>query len=92
MKGLAGLGALASCLERWVFSGIVSAVAAATSLTAGVGDLLDRYGINLAFDSLCGGLRDGGDLFSSWQSGRVQGYLKFLSVGAVVLLLIILLT
>jgi len=92
VKGLAGLGALASCLERWVFSGIVSAVAAATSLTAGVGDLLDRYGINLAFDSLCGGLRDGGDLLSSWQNGRVQGYLKFLSVGTVVLLLIILLT
>ena len=92
VRALAGLGALAACLERWVFSGIVSAVAAATSLAAGLGDLLDRYGINLGFDSLCGGLRDGGDLFSSWQSGRVQGYLKFLSVGAVVLLLIILLT
>lgn len=92
VRGLAGMGALAASLERWVFSAFVSAVAAAAALAAALGDRFDRFGINLGFDSLCGGLREGGELFSSWQSGRVQGYLKFLSIGAVVLLLILLLT
>jgi NADH-quinone oxidoreductase subunit L len=89
VRGLFLLGALAGFIERRVLAGIVALVGAASLLASVIGDLFDKFWIDLGFDSLCGGLRDGGDLFSSWESGRVQGYLRFLSVGVAVLLIII---
>ena len=89
VRGLVLLGSLAAWVDRWIFSGIVRLVGGLSLLASLLGDLGDRFFINLGFDSICGGLRDGGQMFSSWESGRVQGYLRFLSVGAVLLLIII---
>ncbi len=89
VRWLAGLGALAGFIERRVLAGIVALVGAASLVASAVGNLFDKFWIDLGFDSLCGGLRDGGDLFSSWESGRVQGYLRFLGVGVVLILIMI---
>jgi NADH-quinone oxidoreductase subunit L len=89
VRALGLLGCLAAWIDRWIFSGIVRLVGALSLLASALSDLFDRFGINLGFDSLCGGLRDGGQVFSSWESGRVQGYLRFLSVGTVLLLIIL---
>ncbi|MEI8313504.1 MAG: NADH-quinone oxidoreductase subunit L, partial [Verrucomicrobiota bacterium] len=89
VRALALLGCIASWIDRWIFSGIVWLVGALSLLASSLSDLFDRFWINLGFDSICGGLRDGGQLSSSWESGRVQGYLRFLSVGAVLLLIIL---
>jgi len=83
------LGRAAGGLERWIFAGAVRLGAGICARAAQAGNLFDKFWINLGFDSLCGGLRDGGQLFAFWQSGRVTGYLRFLSVGAVLLLLFI---
>lgn len=89
VRALALLGDLAAWVDRRILSGIVRLVGWFSLFASKLGDLGDRFLINLGFDSICGGLRDGGQLFSSWESGRVQGYLRFLSVGAVLLLIII---
>ena len=89
VRALTGLGELATVIERWIFSGAVRFVGWLSLLASALGDLFDKFWINLGFDSLCGGLSDGGQLFSSWENGRVQSSLRFLSLGAVVLLLII---
>jgi len=89
VRALGLLACLAAWIERWILSGILRLVGALSLAASSLSDLFDRFGINLGFDSLCGGLRDGGQLASSWESGRVQGYLRFLSVGAVLLLIIL---
>ncbi|MFA7233192.1 MAG: NADH-quinone oxidoreductase subunit L [Terrimicrobiaceae bacterium] len=89
VRALGLLARLAAWIDRWIFSGIVRLVGALSLLASSLGDLFDRFSINLGFDSFCGGLRDGGQLFSSWESGRAQGYLRFLSVGTVLLLIIL---
>ncbi|MFA7344048.1 MAG: NADH-quinone oxidoreductase subunit L [Terrimicrobiaceae bacterium] len=89
VRALGLLGCLAAWVDRRILSGTVRLVGALSLLASALSDLMDRFGINLGFDSLCGGLRDGGQVFSSWESGRVQGYLRFLSVGAVLLLIIL---
>ena len=89
VRALALLACIAAWIDRWIFSGIVWLVGALSLLASSLSDLFDKFWINLGFDSICGGLRDGGQLSSSWESGRVQGYLRFLSVGAVLLLIIL---
>ena len=89
VRGLGFLALLAAAIERWIFCGIVSLIGGLSLLASTLGDLFDRFWINLGFDSLCGGLRDGGQLFSSMENGRVTCYLRFLSLGTVVLLIII---
>ena len=89
IRGLTLLGQVAAGLDRWIFAGAVRLGAGLCQCAAVAGDLFDKFWINLGFDSLCDGLRDGGQLFASWQNGRVSGYLRFLSVGAILLLLII---
>ena len=89
VRALGLLGCLAAWIDRWILSGIVRLVGGISLAASSLSDLFDRFWINLGFDSICGGLRDGGQLASSWESGRVQGYLRFLSVGAVLLLIIL---
>ena len=89
VRALGLLACLAAWIDRWILSGIVRLVGALSIAASSLSDLFDRFWINLGFDSICGGLRDGGQLASSWESGRVQGYLRFLSVGTVLLLIIL---
>lgn len=86
IRAFSFLGSLAAAIDRFLFGGAVRAAALLSLAASKLSDFGDRMGINLGFDSLCGGLKDGGDLFSTWQSGRAQSYLRFLAAGAVILL------
>ena len=89
VRALAGLGVLFAWVDWQILAGAVSAAAGISVAFSNLGDLFEKFMLNLGFDSSCGGLRDCGGLFSGWESGRVQGYLRFLGVGVVVLLVII---
>ena len=89
VRALAGLGVLFAWFDRRILAGAIRAAAGISVTFSKLGDLFEKFTLNLGFDSSCGGLRDCGSLFSEWESGRVQGYLRFLGVGVVVLLAII---
>jgi len=80
------LGRAAAAIDRIISAVTMGAAGILARAFSALADFFDRMGVNLGFDSLCGGLKDGGDLFSSWQSGRVQSYLRILAAGTVVLL------
>ena len=80
------LADMAAWINQWIFAGAVWLVAGSGWIASKSGNFIDRCAINLGFDGICTGLGDGGELFSSWQSGRVPGYLRFLAAGSVVLL------
>jgi len=82
-------GSLFAWIDRRILAGVVSAAAGVSVASSKLGDLFEKFLLNLGFDSYCGGLRDCGNLFSGWESGRVQGYLRILGVGVVVLLALI---
>lgn len=81
-----GIARVASWINNWIFAAAVAFVAYAGSIASKIGSLIDRYVINVGFDTICSGLGDGGELFSSWENGRVPTYLRFLAAGSVVLL------
>ncbi len=83
------LGCLSARVECWIFACTIGLVGGAGLLCSKIGAFIDRSAIDLGFDGICTGLGDGGDLFSSWQNGRIQSYLRFLGAGAVVLLAIL---
>lgn len=83
------LGSLAAWIDRWIFSGLMRLAGALSLAASTLGHLFDRFAITLGFDSICGGLRDGGQFFSSWQNGRVRTSLGILSAGAALLLLLL---
>jgi NADH-quinone oxidoreductase subunit L len=89
VRALKAFGCLASWIERWLIDGLTRLVGGVSILLSVLSNLFDRFGINLGFDSLCGGLTDGGEALSLWESGRVQGYLKFFSIGVILLLAIL---
>ena len=86
VRALAGLGILFAWIDRRILAGAVSLAAASSLAISSLGALFEKFMLNLGFDSYCGGLRDCGSVFSGWESGRVQGYLRFLGAGVVVLL------
>lgn len=89
IRAFDGLGCLSAWIERTVFSGAVRLAAGCGLLASKAGNLIDRFAINLGFDSICSGLGNGGEVFSSWENGRVQSYLRFLGAGSVALLIFI---
>lgn len=86
IRGFAALGTLSAWVERWVFAGAVALASGGGTLCSKIGAFVDRFAINNGFDGACSGLGNGGDLFSSWENGRIQSYLRFLGAGAAVLL------
>lgn len=89
IRAFDGLGRLSAWIERAVFAGAVRLASGCGLLASKAGNLIDRFAINLGFDSICNGLGDGGEVFSSWENGRVQSYLRFLGAGSVALLIFI---
>ena len=79
----------AAWFERWIFSGTVRLVGLISELSSRIGNGMDRYLINFGFDTACGSLQESGGEFASWQSGRVQGYLRAICIGMLVLLMVI---
>jgi NADH-quinone oxidoreductase subunit L len=89
VRGLAALGFLSAWVERWVWQGAVSAATWVSVFISRLSAGFDRNLINFGFDSSCEGFVGAGDAIAAWQNGRVQGYLRMLGVGMVVLLLVI---
>jgi NADH-quinone oxidoreductase subunit L len=76
-------------LDRWVWEGIVQLIGAVVVGLAWVDRVLDEQVVNRGFDETCRGISNGGGLFSRFQNGRVQNYLRALGLGLVVLALLL---
>jgi NADH-quinone oxidoreductase subunit L len=72
-------------LDRWIWNGAVQAV---QFLVTGLGIVdasLDKHAVNAGFDEGCRAVGEGGHLFSRFQDGRVQNYLRVIAAALVVL-------
>jgi NADH-quinone oxidoreductase subunit L len=76
---------VADGFDRWILGGTVQAIAALTRLLGHVDAAIDTHAVNGGFDLGCRELNRGGALFSAWQNGRVQTYLRTLGVALAVL-------
>jgi NADH-quinone oxidoreductase subunit L len=79
------LADLSSWLDRRLWNGAVQAI---RLLVTGLGRAdasLDQHAVNAGFDEGCIRVAGGGQLFSRFQSGRVQNYLRVIAAALVVL-------
>jgi NADH-quinone oxidoreductase subunit L len=81
----------ANWLERWVWSGIPTAVAALTKGLGWIDFSMDRWVVNKGFDEGCNSVADSGRLLARLQDGRVQNYLRLLGAAVAALALFLLL-
>lgn len=92
IQRLAWLAAsVANWLDRWVWSGIPTAV---SGLIRGIGWLdfsLDRWVVNKGFDEGCTSVARSGRLLARLQDGRIQNYLRLMGGGLAALALLLLL-
>ena len=89
VRALAVLGFLSAWVDRWILAGAVNGAAGLSFLVSRLSDGMDRFLLNLGFDSSCDALREYGGGIASCEGGRVQGYLRIIGVGMVVLLAVI---
>ena len=61
-------------------------VAIVTQVLSWINQFIDDWMVNLGFDKLCGGVREGGRDFSKAQNGQIQNYLAVAALGATLLL------
>jgi hypothetical protein len=76
-------------LDRRVWDGVVQGLAALVVGISWVDRVLDEQVVNRGFDETCRSISSGGGLFSRFQNGRVQNYLRTLGVGLAVLVLLL---
>jgi NADH-quinone oxidoreductase subunit L len=74
-------------LEQTIWTGAVSAVSIAVLGFSWLNRFFDEFVINLGFSGSCRGLAEGGGWLARLQTGRVQSYLRVLSVAFVVFVL-----
>ena len=89
VRGLALLGGISAWADRRILAGAVNGAAGISVLISYLSDRIDRFLLNFGFDSSCNALREYGGGIASCERGRVQGYLRVIGVGAVVLLALI---
>jgi NADH-quinone oxidoreductase subunit L len=80
---------VADWLDRKVWGGAVTAVAASFGIWARLNRLLDARVVDGCFDKGCEELAVSGGLLSLMQTGRVQSYLRILALAVVVLIAIL---
>ena len=76
-------------VDRWIFKRAIDEAGRLSALVSRLGNGIDRNLINFGFDNSCNALQETGAYAAGWQGGRVQGYLRVIGVGMVVLLVII---
>jgi NADH-quinone oxidoreductase subunit L len=76
-------------LDRFVWGGIVSGVAWLFRMFAHFDRFLDTYAVDGTFDKGCEEISTSGGLLSRMQNGRVQSYLRFLALGVIALVVIL---
>lgn len=84
-------GCVADFFDRKVWGGIVALVTWLGKLLAEINKLIDQNFVNGGFDKGCEELAAGGGVIAGLQNGRVQGYLRILAVGVVLLSLALIL-
>ena len=89
VRALAAFGVLSAWVDRWILQGAVKAATGLSFFISSLSDGMDRFLINFGFDSSCNALREYGGGIASCEGGRVQGYLRVIGIGAVVLLALI---
>jgi len=89
VRALAFLGGLSAWIDRRILAGAVSGAAGLSVLISYLSDRIDRFLLNFGFDSSCNALREYGGGIASCEGGRVQGYLRVIGVGALLLLALI---
>jgi len=89
VRGLAALAVAAAWIDRWIFSAAVRAVGSVSEGCSRIGSAIDRWLLNSGFDNSCNALQETGGEFASWHTGRVQGYLRIISLSVVVLIVIV---
>jgi NADH-quinone oxidoreductase subunit L len=85
----AGWARVADWLDRRVWGGAVAGVAWAFRGCARFNRMLDTNWVDGGFDKGCEELASGGGLLSRVQTGRVQTYLRILSISVVALVAIL---
>jgi NADH-quinone oxidoreductase subunit L len=89
IRGTLAAGRLFRVVDKLVVDGLLHAIAwAAYGVSQFIRWVGDEFLINGGFDSGCEGVRNSGELLAKLQSGRVQNYIRVMSLGAMVLLLI----
>ncbi len=72
-------------LDRRIWNGAVQAVRLLVTGLGRVDASLDTHAVNAGFDEGCRAVGEGGHLFSRFQDGRVQNYLRVIAAALVVL-------
>ena len=78
----------ANALDEWLWNGLVQLASWLTIALSWINRYFDEYVVNLGFDQGCRGLTRGGGLFSRFQNGRVQSYLRIIVLALIVLALV----
>jgi len=81
--------AFADFLEVWVWGGLVNLLARLGEFTGLVNRETDERMLNGGFDNVSGKVRGTGLAYSRAQTGGVHGYLRFLVLGFVILVLLV---
>ena len=89
VRALAFLGGISAWVDRRILAGAVNGAAGLSVLISYLSDRIDRFILNLGFDNSCNALREYGGGIAGCEGGRVQGYLRVIGVGMVVLLALI---
>ena len=89
VRALALLGGMSAWIDRRILAGAVNGAAGFSVLLSWLSDRMDRFFLNFGFDSSCNALREYGSSIASCERGRVQGYLRIIGIGMVVLLAVI---
>jgi NADH-quinone oxidoreductase subunit L len=84
-----GSAAFADFLEHWLWGGIVTLLARLGEFTGLVNRETDERTLNGGFDHVSEKVRGTGLAYSRAQTGGVHGYLRFLVLGFVVILLLV---
>src|SRR6185437_1030053 len=84
------LAHISAWFDRWVWNGVVQTISYVVLGAAYVDSFIDNCAVNAAFDEGCTTVSRGGRMLSALQAGRVQGYLRLLGLGFVVLVVILL--
>jgi NADH-quinone oxidoreductase subunit L len=84
-----GFAAFADFLEFWVWGGLVNLLARLGEFTGLVNRETDERTLNGGFDNVSDQVRGPGRVYSRAQTGDVHGYLRFLALGFVVLVLLV---
>jgi len=74
-------------LDRFLWGGLVKITGWLVIAISWLARLADEYLVNKGFDAGCAEIRESGTTLASWQSGRVQSWLRAIGLGIVLLVI-----